>query len=458
MMFFFPVGQESAIRRWPIVTITLISVMFVVQLYNELTIKQQKRKFRIAEIRFNRQIDHIKRIYITKYSPEINENDYEETVKILDEFSRNTDKNMLEALEKGDLVPLDSDEYADYKEARKKYKQAQHQFLWGFLGFVPNDPKPWTWITSIFIHGNLFHFLGNIVFFWFIGCNIEDRWGRWVYSILFFTGGIAAIYVHQMSMPFSSEPAIGASGAIAALMGAFLVRFPKIPTRVFWLWFGFTFRYGVIVVPAYIGLFVWFIFQIGLMVLNIGNIAYWAHIGGFLFGMIFAVILMVFGIDRVLNRQVENIADRQQYTTEFEIDPILKKALDEESKGRFSQATQLLSRRLQNHPDDLDVRERLGRLLLKQNRIRTGTMHLSKLIPPDLSADGLDSALATINIIDQSGGFHYIPAQILLDTAELLLHFNRIDQGKDILYKLQNRTLTPEIAIKVSKISQRYSF
>ena len=179
-----------------------------------------------------------------------------------------------------------------------------------------------------------------------------------------------------------------------------LIRYPKLPTRVFWVWFGFSFRYGVITIPAYVGLAVWFAAQLIIMSFGMGHVAYWAHIGGFLFGAGVAALLMITGIDRRLDNSVENKVDAHAFTLEYEADSRLSGAMKLESQGRLAAAAELLRKASKDHPEDQEIRERLGMILLKMNNIRPGTLILTGCMLNDARNGRSDCSSETT-------GYHY---------------------------------------------------
>jgi membrane associated rhomboid family serine protease len=155
--------------------------------------------------------------------------------------------------------------------------------------------KSW-WIAifvSMFLHGGWLHIGGNMLFLWIFGNNVEDRLGRVVFLLLYVLGGIAAMLLQLAFGASSTVPAIGASGAIAGVLGAYLVLFPQ--ARVTTLVFFFLITW--IELPAFVVLLLWFGLQLLSGVgqfgqqLN-GGVAYWAHVGGFLFGV--AVVWLLF--------------------------------------------------------------------------------------------------------------------------------------------------------------------
>jgi membrane associated rhomboid family serine protease len=156
-------------------------------------------------------------------------------------------------------------------------------------GFVPDRLNLTGLVTSMFLHGGWFHLLGNMLFLWVFGDNIEDILGHGRFFVFYIACGIAAALAQYALNPFSRVPMVGASGAIAGVMGAYMVKFPtsRIVTVV---WFVFLFSFEL---PAWLLLIYWFILQffsgIGSIAdahMQRGGTAFFAHVGGFVAGMI----------------------------------------------------------------------------------------------------------------------------------------------------------------------------
>lgn len=147
-------------------------------------------------------------------------------------------------------------------------------------------PPLLTLLTSMFLHGGLFHLLGNMLYLWVFGNNIEDVLGPFRFLLFYLVSGLAAGLTQVLAMPGSRDPMIGASGAIAGVLGAYWVLFPRARVKTF----VFLFIYiNVVPIPAGIVLGIWFALQL----LNVGlggGVAWFAHIGGFLAGI--ALILL----------------------------------------------------------------------------------------------------------------------------------------------------------------------
>ena len=148
-------------------------------------------------------------------------------------------------------------------------------------------------VTSMFLHGSWLHVLGNMLFLWIFGNNVEDRLGRAGFALFYVAGGIAAALAQVAIDPQSEVPLVGASGAIAAALGAYIVLFPgaRILSIVF-----LGFFYQLLEVPALIVLGYWFVLQVidGLGSLGASdevasNVAFFAHIGGFVAGALIAI-------------------------------------------------------------------------------------------------------------------------------------------------------------------------
>jgi membrane associated rhomboid family serine protease len=144
-------------------------------------------------------------------------------------------------------------------------------------------------LTSMFMHGGLAHIGGNMLYLWIFGDNIEDAMGHFRYLFFYLLGGFLAAAAHIITDPTSTVPTVGASGAIAAVLGAYIILYPR--ARILTLIiFGFFIR--MTMVPAIIVLGLWFVLQLfqGVLTLgapaNMGGVAVWAHIGGFVAGML----------------------------------------------------------------------------------------------------------------------------------------------------------------------------
>jgi membrane associated rhomboid family serine protease len=145
-----------------------------------------------------------------------------------------------------------------------------------------------TLLTAMFMHASWLHIIGNMIFFWAFGPGIEDAMGRFRFLAFYLAGGLVAMVAQVAAAPASTVPNLGASGAIAAVMGAFLVTYPSDRIRIALFFLIFV---RITYVPAVLLIGLWFLMQLfsaGSVTQNVqqGGVAYMAHVGGFLFGVV----------------------------------------------------------------------------------------------------------------------------------------------------------------------------
>ena len=153
-------------------------------------------------------------------------------------------------------------------------------------GLVPADLNVASFVTSMFLHGGFMHLLGNMLFLWVFGDNLEDQMGHAGFLVFYLLSGLAAAGAQVVSDPGSTVPMVGASGAIAGVMGGYLLMFPRARVDILII---LVIIFRIIPVPAWIVLGAWFaiqLFQGWTTPTNMGGVAYWAHAGGFAAGVI----------------------------------------------------------------------------------------------------------------------------------------------------------------------------
>ncbi|MGR3321455.1 MAG: rhomboid family intramembrane serine protease [Pseudooceanicola sp.] len=150
-----------------------------------------------------------------------------------------------------------------------------------------------TFLTSMFLHGGFMHIAGNMLFLWIFGDNLEDEMGHLRYLVFYILSGLGAGAVHYVSAPYSPVPVVGASGAIAGVMGGYLLLFPKAKVDILFIFIVF---FKIFPVRAWLMLGLWF----GLQLFNGvgadpmgGGVAYWAHAGGFVIGILLTMPLFL---------------------------------------------------------------------------------------------------------------------------------------------------------------------
>ncbi|ALG89516.1 MAG: rhomboid family intramembrane serine protease [Confluentimicrobium sp.] len=171
--------------------------------------------------------------------------------------------------------------FADQMELQRFF------YTWALIPAALTEHGVWHGLfTSMFLHGGLMHLIGNMVFLWIFGDNLEDELGHGGFLGFYLVGGLAASLFQILAAPHSPVPVVGASGAIAAVMGGYLLMFPRARVDVLFIFIIF---FRIFPLPAWVLLGVWFglqIFSGASTPADGGGVAYWAHAGGFAAGLV----------------------------------------------------------------------------------------------------------------------------------------------------------------------------
>ena len=296
-------------------------------------------------------------------------------LKFLAESDR---KQIEEALQKQDLSVLTNQQIAEEQAVLDK----KVQNVWKLIeespdfqyGHRPVAPHWWTFFTSMFLHGNWEHLIGNMLFLYIAGCTIEDLWGKPLYITFYLSGGILAAWTHDLKFPDSAVPLIGASGAIAALMGAFLVRLYKTRIKFFYL-IGIWIR-GTFLAPAWIALPLWLLIQFwsAATLGESAGVAFWAHIGGFIFGGIFGIAMNIL---RFEEKFIQPYIEKKIGTYE---DPLFLRAMEVSQKSNYAKAKDLLHQVIHSHPDHVGAYMELKRIALLQENKEADRQYTASLL------------------------------------------------------------------------------
>ncbi|MBI4839922.1 MAG: rhomboid family intramembrane serine protease [candidate division NC10 bacterium] len=218
-------------------------------------------------------------------------------------------------------------------------------------GYIPAEPRLLAMFTSMFMHGGWLHLIGNMLFLWLAGGSLEDRWGRVFFPVLYVVSGVAGTLTHAAMHAQSTMPLVGASGAIAGLMGAFLVR--QATTRIRFFYWIYFFR-GTFHAPAYVALPLWLLQQFAMARSGqAGGVAVWAHIGGFGFGALVAIAILMTGLEAKV------LAPAIQKKTTWTASDRLAAALGKLDRGDTEGAIKDLEALLKAKPDNIDARTSL---------------------------------------------------------------------------------------------------
>ena len=370
MIFFFPIGhEENVVRRWPAVTFAVIGLCLVAHavLYPMMERDDEERR------RFADRVDAFKGEMYWKHGGgprSVMDAAADSNARSLADLGAAMKAGVAafwDAFVAGRVVPKDHEDYKRYVALEDDGRERERHTVLGRLAFRPDRAVWYTYFTALFIHAGLLHLLGNLYFLYLVGAALEDRWGRVPFALLYLGGGVAAFAVHGLVFPHDARPAIGASGAVSAAMGAFAVRFWRTRVRFWFFYVLLRVHQGTFGLPAFVVLPAWAGYQV-LLALFLGdatNVAYLAHVGGFAFGAMAAGVVAWTGIERrVLAPAVARKAQRVVHRS----DERLVRARVLLAETRPDEAAALLVQVLAERPDDLTARREMLRAFLLQGR------------------------------------------------------------------------------------------
>ncbi len=439
-----PIKHENMeARRWPVVTLALIAINVVVFLFTMSAIDDESPQ--MGEIKSHililaalhpelkmqadaqRVVDGFKQSHPDQWKQVQNPyrdviNAYDAKIKMTEDFSKlqgemDSLNAQLASLTKTSIV----EQYA----------------------FVPAQPTAISYLTANFLHGGWMHLIGNMWFLWLAGFVLEDVWGRWLYSVFYLIAGVAALQFYAWSNPGSTIPTLGASGAVAALMGAFLVRFPKMKIEMAWLFLFKLYRFKA---AAYWLLPLWLFGEIfyGSLFGSSSGVAHWAHVGGFLFGAVAALAIQHSGIEQKANKAIE---EKIGWTADNE----LEQASSMMEHGQLSAALPLLTNYVAAKPNSLDAWSLLRQVHTRQGNTKDyldATVHTCSL---HLRAHEVEAAFQDYAEFIDAGGSK-MPAVTWLELckgAEELQEFDRAlaeYQSLALSYPADRQALTAQLS------------
>ena len=399
-------------RRWPIITFGIIALNIIVFLGTHWTMDQQSPELTQVKV-------HILLLAASHPELKIPENvqpyitSVQKTNPALWKEAQNPNRDVYDVWDAQLRMRSDDDPNAWQEEIdslAQKYIELDSASVLSKYGYIPAHASLMTAITSTFLHAGWLHLIGNMWFLWLAGAILEDTWGRAIYPAFYLLAGILAAMVHGMVNAGSLTPAIGASGAIAGLMGGFLVRFPTTKIEMGWLLF---FRFYRFKLAAYWLLPLWLITEI--LYGSAGNttgIAHWAHVGGFVFGALIAIVVQKSGLEQIAEKGIqEKIA--------WVSHPLLAEASEQMEHGKLDEATANLQKLLQEKPDSIDAYRMLQNIYWRKNDLPAHREALSKILALEIKANDKDGAMQTAQAFRNAGG-EKLPASLWLEYCRQL--------------------------------------
>jgi membrane associated rhomboid family serine protease len=342
-MLLLPIAQEnSTVRRMPWVTGVIIALNFLALIATS-TAGEGRVAFRQ---RLSEFLHYLGAHPYLSPPPEV-------TRRLGVEFESELEEARRDWQSQGGTVREDqsSEEQTRLNDLARQVVVALERLPAQRFGFLPGAPRLPAVLTSMFMHAGWLHLLGNMLFLFLTGPFIEDFFGRPVFAALYLLSGVAAVAAHVAKDPSSLIPLVGASGAVAGVMGAFLVRlssariqFLVLPIPVLWMLRFKVFLPAFVVLPLWLAEQAWYAHSD-----PDAPVAFWAHVGGFVFGAVAALVIKLTDLEaRWINPGIEKETTLAQ-------DPSLEKALEARLAGDLRTARRELRAALARTPDDLDA-------------------------------------------------------------------------------------------------------
>jgi membrane associated rhomboid family serine protease len=380
---FIPIGlDQTTVRRLPWVSFAIIAVNFVVFLTVGAQVRNAEQEIaqRGQEVMAYWAL-HPYLAFPTKMLPAGMPESQRERIGLIAESMRSLSQK----------VPA-SDEQRDQEQREldglvEKFREALTDHPFKAWGLIPANPRAVAFLTSLFMHAGWLHLLGNMLFFYISGPFTEDAYGRPLFAALYLTSGVVSGLVHVAAFPNSEAPLVGASGAIAGIMGAFLVRFVRTKIRFFYFYFFFIIRSGTVDLPAWIVLPLWFLQQLFFAGLSTSSgVAYRAHVGGFIFGLLAALAIKQL---RIEERFVAPKIEKEISVTQH---PALEEGMELLARGETGAARSAFQRVLASEPRNADAHLAVWQSHCQDGTAAKGVEHIVRAIDEELRRG--DTALA----------------------------------------------------------------
>ena len=374
-------------RRWPVVTIGMIALNVLIFLGTHWTMDQQAPE--LGQVKM-----HL--VLLAAMHPELKMQDRAEqfvtNVQTKNpELWKEAQKPNREVQDGWDARIRLQDDAVDLQQEMdalsSRFATLDASSIVSKYAFVPAHQTALSLISANFLHGGWLHLIGNMWFLWLAGAALEDTWDRLIYPAFYLIAGVLALEVHAIANAGSLIPTLGASGAIAGLMGAFLVRFPKTKIEMGWL---LMFRFYRFTMAAYWLLPLWLSMEIfyGSLSGQFSGVAHRAHIGGFVFGGLIAMGVRKSGLEQMAEKGIQ---DKISWVSH----PLLVEASEQVDNHELDTAAATLKKLLLEKPDSIEAYRMLQNIYWRKNDIPSRRDALEKLMSMELKTNDPDGASQT---------------------------------------------------------------
>jgi len=399
-----PIGHDSDdLRHFPVVTLSLIVINVIVFLFTISSLHRDSPELKETIVHIRLLAANHPEIQVPPLAQSV-VSDFQKREPRVWEAAKNPNRDVYDAWDaKMRLMEDPGVIQEEMNRLAARYAELRESSLVSRYAYVPASPTWYSYITANFLHGGWMHLIGNMWFLWLAGILLEDAWGSPLYTVVYLTGGVAAILVHGLANAGSSVPMLGASGAVAALMGAFLVRFPKVRIQMMYFAifsiFGF-FRVKRFFVAAFWLLPFWFLLELfnGVLVGSQSSVAHWAHAGGFVFGAAVAFGIKSAHLEQTREKREEEEAAANAVDHDFEeIEQLV-------AQDQTEEALRYLEHYLSEHADSEKALLLKQSLELKSNKNSAYLATTEKLCRVHLKQNATELALKDFEDFLAAGG------------------------------------------------------
>lgn len=427
-MLIFPIGQEdSTVRRLPWVTFVIMALCLFAYIITSNANKQDRDE--VVQIMTELSEYYLNHPYL-ELEPEIKKLMFP-TEDMYDLFQQSANSF-------GYKPPEDPEQLA---QEQSQLDALAHQAIetlsntsFRKWGLIPDDISLSDLITYMFMHGGWIHLFSNLFILFLSGPFIEDVWGRTAYLGFYLIAGVFSALMFSLHYPDSTIPLIGASGAISGVMGAFLIRFWKRRIKFFY-WFMFVFA-GTFLAPVWVILPLWFINEVinARVMDNLGfeggGVAHWAHIWGFVFGIVTGVGMKFFNIEeKYINPKIEAQITLVDNT-------IIDQAMELRENGRKKEAFYMLRDVARRDPQNFDVIIMLWNISLEIGKEREAKPIFTKMIQEEMKSGQYELALTHYNQLRMNIPDAVISNHITLKIIEYMIRENAFLDAEDLMREL----------------------
>jgi len=407
-------------RRWPVITFTLIglNILFFLLTHGPISDEQPHR----AEVRLHLillaashpelQPSNDAATFVERVKKSVGEN-WEQLAS-----SKRAASDAWEAQIRSTPDPAELQQEMD--KLSQEFQDLEQSSILDRYAFIPARPHALSYLTANFLHSGWMHLIGNMWFLWLAGFILEDTWGRLIYSVFYLVAGAAALQFYAWCAHGSFTPLVGASGAVAALMGAFLVRFPKLKIEMLtWVLF-YRVRFKA---PAYWLLPLWLAaeFFYGTALGSSSPVAHWAHVGGFVFGMVGAFVIRQSGLEQKASEAIE-------FKIGWTSDPDIIRATEAIEQDQLDDAAAILRRHLADKPASLDALTLQQQVHWRRNDRPSYLQATIALCQFQLKTEDFEGAWRSFEEYTNGGG-DKLPAATWLEIARHLESQGNLDRA-----------------------------